>query len=399
MADQPLSGQSNDPGVPGVRGENTTTGQNPNADGVVGVCHSNLGAGVHGESVEGRGVYGHSEITEGVVGESAANHGLFGRTKSALHAGIAGVNTNTHGPINLSLPAPGVWGSSEIGEGVVGESTQFDGVLGRSQSPQHAGVSGLNMTSGFGVLGRSEGGEGIHGESNSMTWAGVAGIQKNPQGAAPGVWGSSEGGEGIHGESNSKDWVGVAGLQINPDSTAAGVWAESKGKGPGLFARSDKGNAGDFEGDVRVTGKILAHDVYLTSGDCAEEFPVADNAETGPGTVVVFEEGGILEHCSRPYDRRVAGVIAGGGGRRPAIVLGRDGSVGRRAPLALLGRVLCKVDASTQPIRVGDLLTTSTVAGHAMCADPKLAAGSILGKALERLDAGVGLIPILVCIQ
>ena len=71
-----------------------------------------------------------------------------------------------------------------------------------------------------------------------------------------------------------------------------------------------------------------------------------------------------------------------------------------RKPIALLGKVFCKVDASFEPVRVGDLLTTSSTPGHAMKAvDPATAFGAVIGKALRPLKEGQGLIPILVTLQ
>ena len=58
----------------------------------------------------------------------------------------------------------------------------------------------------------------------------------------------------------------------------------------------------------------------------------------------------------------------------------------------------CKVDATEEPIQVGDLLTTSINPGHANKAkDPKI--GSIIGKALEPLEKGTGYIAVFVNIQ
>ena len=71
-----------------------------------------------------------------------------------------------------------------------------------------------------------------------------------------------------------------------------------------------------------------------------------------------------------------------------------------RIPIALSGKVYCKVDAEPSPIQIGDLLTTSETPGHAMKAeDPFKAFGAVLGKALRALGAGQGLIPILVALQ
>jgi hypothetical protein len=78
-------------------------------------------------------------------------------------------------------------------------------------------------------------------------------------------------------------------------------------------------------------------------------------------------------------------------------VLGHDGQHAGRQPLALVGKVFCKVDASYAPIDVGDLLTTSPTPGHAMKAtDPGQSFGAVLGKAMASCDAGAGLVPILV---
>jgi hypothetical protein len=71
-----------------------------------------------------------------------------------------------------------------------------------------------------------------------------------------------------------------------------------------------------------------------------------------------------------------------------------------RLPVALIGKVYCKVDAQYGAIRVGDLLTTSATPGHAMKAEDSVKAfGAVLGKALGGLFSGTGLVPILVCLQ
>ena len=69
-----------------------------------------------------------------------------------------------------------------------------------------------------------------------------------------------------------------------------------------------------------------------------------------------------------------------------------------KQPVALSGMALCKVDAGYGSIMPGDLLTTSPTAGHAMRADDP-PPGTILGKALEPLDTGTGLIKVLVMLR
>src|SRR5262249_15107734 len=119
-----------------------------------------------------------------------------------------------------------------------------------------------------------------------------------------------------------------------------------------------------------------------------------------PGTVMVLDNNGCLASSAGPYDKRVAGVISGAGEFRPGLILGRSRPQPGRLPVALAGKVYCKVDASYAPIEVGDLLTTSPTRGHAMKAeDPVAGFGAVIGKALKRLDSGQDLVPILVALQ
>lgn len=209
------------------------------------------------------------------------------------------------------------------------------------------------------------------------------------------VWGDCQNGNGVYGSSAALN--GVEG-----DSWAAahaGVAGQNHSGGPGVWGYST-GNAGQFEGNVLVTGTItVGGDVVLQNADCAEDFDVADCGITA-GTVVIMTDDGSLRACETEYAAAVVGVISGGGSFRPAITLDRRPSSTSRMPVALMGKVYCKVDASPSPIRVGDLLTTSETPGHAMRAsDPGRAFGSVIGKALGGLAKGTGMIPVLVGLQ
>ena len=150
----------------------------------------------------------------------------------------------------------------------------------------------------------------------------------------------------------------------------------------------------DPDGNVKI-----AKDIILTNADFAEDFDVsAEGVE--PGTVMVLNEEGKLQESRDSYDPKVAGVISGGGSYKPAIIADRGRASAQRLPVALVGKVYCKADADQSPIGVGDLLTTSPKPGHAMKAgDSKRAFGAVIGKALQPLKAGQGLIPILVALQ
>jgi hypothetical protein len=181
-----------------------------------------------------------------------------------------------------------------------------------------------------------------------------------------------------------------------------GLYGRSK-RNVGVYGASEEGAgiygigalAGKFEGDVEVTG-----DIRLANADCAEDFDVVETETLEPGTVMVLGQQSVLQPSTRAYDRCVAGVISGAGEYKPGIVLDRQPATGRRRPIALLGKVFCKVDAQFGPIEVGDLLTTSPTPGHAMKAsDPAQAFGAVIGKALRPLPAGQALIPILIALQ
>jgi len=164
------------------------------------------------------------------------------------------------------------------------------------------------------------------------------------------------------------------------------------------------------EGDLRIWDAVGEPKIHL-DGDmgcikllgahCAEDFNVSEVETAEPGTVMRIDDEGALKPCDHPYDHRVAGVVSGGEGYGPGIILDKQESEVDRITVASLGRAYCKVDAGGAPIGVGDLLTTSGTVGHAMkVTDWSQALGSVLGKALRSLDQGQqGMIPILVSLQ
>jgi hypothetical protein len=168
------------------------------------------------------------------------------------------------------------------------------------------------------------------------------------------------------------------------------------------------GGAG-AEADLRIfgaDGQAKIHldgdtgDIRLIGADCSEEFDVDESQPLEPGSVLTIEPGGRLRSCTEAYDHRVAGVVSGAGRFRSGIVMDSRQDQPRRPPVALAGKVYCRVDAGYRAVDAGDLLTTSETAGHAMKAtDPSRAFGATLGKALEPLTGGTGLIPILVALQ
>ena len=153
---------------------------------------------------------------------------------------------------------------------------------------------------------------------------------------------------------------------------------------------------------LHVEGTItVSKDIVLHNADCAEEFDISVLEEYAEaGNVMTLDSEGKLRCATEAYDKRVAGVISGAGNFKPGLILDKQSEQANRMPIALMGKVYCKVDAQYTPIEVGDLLTTSPTPGHAMKAsDPIKAFGTVIGKALMSLDAGKGLIPIMVALQ
>jgi hypothetical protein len=182
-------------------------------------------------------------------------------------------------------------------------------------------------------------------------------------------------------------------------------WNGNFGAGGHILTALPNGNVGlgtavpearlHVSGDVQVTG-----DIRLEGADCAEDFDVSEAKGIEPGAVMVIDEGGALRQCQQAYDKTVVGVISGAGDYRPGIILDKQESRTDRMPVALMGKVGCKVDAKYSPIEVGDLLTTSPTPGHAMKADdPGKAFGSVIGKALRPLRGGQEIIPVLMTLQ
>lgn len=187
------------------------------------------------------------------------------------------------------------------------------------------------------------------------------------------------------------------GVNVLLQASGAGGYIGTTSNHPLVFRTGDQDRMVILpNGDLQCNGDIL-----LTNADCAEDFDLAEDAQAEPGTVMVLDDDGRLTHCVSAYDRRVAGIVAGAGTYRPAIVLDRANTnrLGRSA-ISLVGKAFCKVDATDREVGVGDLLTTSGTPGHAMAAaDPSRAFGSVLGKALRPLRGGIGLVPVLIALQ
>jgi len=361
----------------GVFGEATgTTGNNY---GIRGATNSDSGRAVDGwakaATGQSRGVYARCDSTEGTAlyahatASTGPTYGVYGRVQSPDGYAVYGVNdTNS------------------------GESI---GIYGVSLSSQGYGVYGEGTGLGTGVYGKSLG-KGVYGENTDTSGGDVE----------YGVYGKTITGRGVYGYAtgDANLSVGVSGRSDSPEGYGVHGWVSAtSGECYGVYGNSasPEGYGGFFTG--RCSTDIL---VIRGGSDLSENFDIdSRNKDTDPepGMVVCIdaENPGALMVSNKAYDHTVAGIISGAGGIQTGMLMGQEGSVADGdCPVALTGRVYCWVDASENPVRPGDLLTTSNVPGHAMKAvDFVQAHGAIIGKAMTSLESGRGLVLVLVALQ
>lgn len=443
----------------GVRGTSDSgagvSGRSGAGHGVV--AQSDSGSGVRAVSKSGRGVEGWSESSYGVSGDSASSAGVRGT--SANGRGIEGWSTRSEGVFGISDTGTGVWGVA--GRSRFAGLTAVDDIGGlfragvaardwaaamqppaaapdlrarEASTPAHgthdappADVKGAGAQAASLALGErpsaasdvsaahrpespvagavferpdassvadvaalavdESAGIGVYGEHRAAG-IGVKAVSR----AGMGLAAYSTEHEAVHAETHSPVTAAIAAFNLNRRATGAAIYAKKEGP---------RGHAGFFDGRVWVSGELgVGGDVVLANADCAEDFDVADTTAAEPGTVMTIGDDGVLQPSCLAYDRCVVGVVSGAGTYRPALVLDKQPSCEARSPVALLGKVFCKVSAAFGAIEPGDLLTTSPLPGHAMKAsDPARAFGAVIGKALRPLREGEGLIPIVIALQ
>jgi hypothetical protein len=116
-----------------------------------------------------------------------------------------------------------------------------------------------------------------------------------------------------------------------------------------------------------------------------------------PGDVLIVSSDGKLARSTQAYQPTVVGVYS----TQPGFLggAGEDADLSGKIPLAVVGVVPVKASTENGSIRPGDLLTASSTPGHAMKAGPNPPVGTVIGKALEGLDAGTGVVLMLVTLQ
>ncbi len=259
---------------------------------------------------------------------------------------------------------------------------------------------------------------GVWGENFSTSGVGVRGHAFATSGPATGVAGFSDSLSGI-GVFGQGTWtgngtngipatpIGVKGVINNSNESggAAGVFENDAPccSGDVLIGRSNYYGATKNIFRVNIGGQVFAEAGYFTGGADFAESVVGSGARNlyHPGDVLVIDPSSKRQVAlsKQPYSTLVAGIYS----TKPGVLAGTHGmgeNPASELPLAVVGIVPCKVTAENGAIQAGDLLVTSSREGYAMKGtDRSKIVGAVLGKALEPLPDGIGVIQVLVTLQ
>jgi hypothetical protein len=207
---------------------------------------------------------------------------------------------------------------------------------------------------------------------------------------------------------------------LDTANTRPAVDIEHRGKGAGLQVDATGANIANFR-RRRVTGNGSSSTSTVVRFDSTGKGFFDNGTQTGGadvaelfeprGDVAAYEKGDVLvistsdarcvERSSTPYSALVAGVYA----TKPGVILTEhtnEEEVTGHLPLGVVGVIPTKVSTENGAIHIGDLLVTSSTAGHAMRGSVRAMRrhpGCILGKALDNLDGTTGVIRVLVGVR
>jgi trimeric autotransporter adhesin len=325
--------------------------------------------------------------------------------------------TNSTGPVGAIFGQAsgtsgfnnGVWGRtfSTAGVGVRGEA--LANTQGASTPTGVAGFSNFSFN-GIGVYGHAQyNGFGVYGVIDSLDFSG-AGVFGRAGGSCCGIPGLFQQDAAVTGGYN----IILVGQYLDANKQAHQVFTVDSNQitgnafvattafGGALFAGRPV-NSSNNVFRVDANGAVYADGGYHTGGaDFAEAFSVK-GPSTGyvAGDVLTIDQSATrrLTRSSRPYSTLVAGIYS----TKPGVLASpyaMDQTPNSDIPLAVIGVVPCKVTTANGAIQPGDLLVTSGKEGYAMKGtDRNKMVGAVLGKALEALPTGDGVIQVLVTLQ
>ncbi|MEO7326751.1 MAG: hypothetical protein ABIW82_18165 [Dokdonella sp.] len=259
-------------------------------------------------------------------------------------------------------------------------------------------IAGIVPTnSGFSaVSGTSPGGPGVNGASTDS--AGVRGTSTNGDGVR------GLGSVGVHGVGSTGVWaegglLATDSISCNSAGSCQSVMnIRNDTIGNLIIASSGTPSTDVFR--VNGNGSVFANGDYNAGGaDVAEYVPASEKLE--PGDVVEIDEdsGQAFRLSSQPNSTSVGGVISTKPGVSLNATTAEDSAAKGMPRLALSGRVPVKASSENGPIRAGDLLVSSSRPGRAMRAPRTPLPGTVIGKAMQKMDKDLGEIEMLVMLR
>src|SRR5258708_3661994 len=367
-------------------------------------------------------------------------------------AGLAalGANAQTVTGSGTTNTVPKFTGSSTIGDSVIAESNGNIGIGAGAINPFNDGkltvfdtrdvnASGVGPSSIFGVArckvdnfcaavrgdvhsGFAHGLIGVQFVDDGQSGGGgVQGITFGTSGFNSGVFGDRQGTPGlragVRGVTSGANFVvtyGTSGVATANTGSAVGIFGQAYSPQgvAGLFANVSGGDiirGGVNQPEITVfrvdgRGTVFANGGFRPFGaDFAESVVVKGGPEHyAPGDLLVIDASGErrLSLSQAPYSTLVAGIYSTQPGVLASTHRVDEALPNNEVPLAVVGIVPCKVTAENGPVVAGDLLVASSTPGHAMKGtDRGRMLGAVVGKALQPLEKGTGVIQVLVTLR
>ena len=307
----------------------------------------------------------------------------------------------TAAPYAMGLPMPfqrtvSTGNSAAFQLQATDSGTIFEGILPafsanpaiHGVAPGSVGVSGESAT-GIGVNGvASTGGTGVRGQSIGGSGDGVRGL----------------GFVGVHGVGSTGVWAEGGLLATDSISCNTASFCQSvvniRNDTIGNLIIASSGTPSTDVFRVNGNGSVFANGDYNAGGaDIAEYVPATEKLE--PGDVVEIDEdsGQAFRLSSQPNSTSVGGVISTKPGVSLNTTTAEDSAAKGMPRLALSGRVPVKASSENGPLRAGDLLVSSSRPGRAMRAPKSPLPGTVIGKAMQKMDKDLGEIEMLVMLR
>jgi hypothetical protein len=378
------------------------------------------------------GIKSQAHMDVGGVGiEGSANIGVMGLSQKTLGVGVVGAAADSTYPTDPDLTWPAYAlerSNASIGVGGIAGSisNKAYGVYGETRASQGAGVYGFTV---------NEFDEGIDSQSigvlGESLYIGISGISDRYFGVVGESNGEDQGSGGVLGrilKQTSGTYYGVKGEVQNDSKDTAALFGSAKSESTGGLFQTEKGTtivAESTEGKfiecfakevttsnkqtqfyVDHDGNVFARGKYESAAaDFAEMLSAGEELE--PGDVLSIDKDGLIRKANSSNPQSIVGVYSS----QPAFLGGSSPQKNTydKVPVAIMGVVPTKVSSENGVISANDLLTVSpSKPGYAAKAIPVLTldngqaiygGGTVLGRALERMDTTEGVIQVLIQLQ